>query len=90
MMLLRRRIRRGIFGAAGLALCAAFAYQSLAATQLTATAFESIGGGRQIPVLRGKVPIAFGAFELSVSFTPDGRIKNFHLDSAGAKRCGEV
>jgi hypothetical protein len=41
-------------------------------------------------VLRGKVPLAFGAYELSVSFTPDGRIRQFHLDSAGSKRCGDA
>ena len=75
--------------AACLALCAAFAYQALAAAQLTTT-LEAPAGGRAAPVLRGKLPLAFGAFELSVAFTPDGRIQNFYLGSASPKRCGEV
>ena len=77
-----------ILCAACLALCAAFAYQALAAVRLSAA--QASVGGRAAPVLRGKVPLAFGAFELSVSFTPDGRIQNFYLGSASAKRCGEV
>jgi hypothetical protein len=88
-MMLRRRTLGRLAGAACLALSAAFAYQSLAAARITTTT-EATAGGRQAPVLRGKVPLAFGAYELSVSFTPDGRIRQFHLDSAGAKRCGEV
>ena len=74
--------------AACLALCAAFAYQSLAAARLTTG--EASVGGRRAPVLRGKVPLAFGAFELSVAFTPDGSIQDFYFGSANAKRCGEV
>lgn len=88
-MVLRKRKLGRLAGAACLALCAAFAYQTLAAARIT-TATEATGGGRQAPVLRGKVPLAFGAYELSVSFTPDGRIRHFQLGSAGAKRCGEV
>ena len=74
--------------AACLALCAAFAYQSLAAARFT-TGVASVGG-RRAPVLRGRVPLAFGAYELSVSFTPDGRIRHFHLDSTRSKRCGDA
>lgn len=77
-----------LFCAGCLALCAAFAYQSLAAARLAAAGAPR--GGRQAPVLRGKVPLAFGPFELSVSFTPDGRLRHFRLDSAGAKRCGDA
>lgn len=87
MKMTRRTLGR-LLCAACLALCAAFAYQALAAARLT-TAETSLGG-RATPVLRGKVPLAFGAFELSVSFTPDGSIQHFHFGSASAKRCGEV
>lgn len=86
-MTLSRLTLGRLFCAACLALCAAFAYQSLAAARLT-TLEAGGGGGRQAPLLRGKVPLAFGAYELSVSFTPDGSIRDFHLGSAGAKRCG--
>lgn len=87
MKMTRRTLGR-LFGAACLALCAAFAYQALAAARLT-TMNASLGG-RATPVLRGKLPLAFGAFELSVSFTPDGSIQNFYFGSVSAKRCGEV
>lgn len=87
MKLTRRTLGR-LLCAACLALCAAFAYQSLASARLS-TALGTSVGGRATPVLRGKVPLAFGAFELSVAFTPDGRVQDFYLGSAGAKRCGE-
>ena len=74
--------------AAGLALCATFAYRALAAAPLPARAPDAADAARPAPVLRGTVLMAFGAYELNVSFTPDGQIQRFHLSSVSPKPCG--
>jgi hypothetical protein len=85
-----RRTRVRLACAACLALCAAFAYQSLAASRLPARAGDASSAAARLraPVLRGKVLLAFGAYELNVSFTPDGQIRRFHLNSVSPKPCG--
>ncbi|HEU4596154.1 MAG TPA: hypothetical protein VFS10_13510 [Pyrinomonadaceae bacterium] len=85
---MRRRTWGRLLCAACLALCAAFAYQALAAARLPLRATEAQSVARQAPVLRGTVLLAFGAYELNVSFTPDGQIQRFQLNSVPPKRCG--
>ena len=87
MRMTRRKWGR-LLCAACLALCTTFAYRALAATRLPERAPEGAGVARHAPVLRGTVLMAFGAYELKVSFTPDGQIRRFHLDSVAPKPCG--
>ncbi len=83
-----RRTLGRLVCASCLALCAAFAYQSLAATRVDGIVPSA--AARHAPVLRGKVLLAFGTFEVNVSFTPDGQIQRFHLNSVSPKRCGDI
>jgi hypothetical protein len=90
MKMTRRTLGR-LFCASCLALCAAFAYRSLAASRLPAGGADALSAAaRHAPVLRGKVLLAFGAYELNVSFTPDGQIRRLHLNSVSPRRCGDI
>lgn len=68
--------------AACLASCTAFAYQTLAVVRLPARVSHAPCTTRQTPLLHGRVLLAYGTFELSVAFTPDGRIERFGLNAA--------